>query len=306
VKGSILVLGGSGFIGSHLIERCSQLGYICVSLSLKENLLSKNLNNVSYLNVDIRNFSELNKALKGMKFDYVINLSGYIDHSNILNGGIDTFNAHFEGLVNVIRSIDLNVIKKFIQIGSSDEYGNVISPQNESCKEEPISPYSLAKLSCTNLLKMLNKTEGLPVVILRLFLVYGEGQKSDRFLPFVINSCLRNQKFPTSLGEQIRDFCYISDIIDGILIALNNKDSNGHIINLASGVPISIKEVIYKIVKNVGYGNPQFGEIKYRPQENMKLYADIKKAKRLLNWEPRVKLETGLIKTIMYYRKNLF
>tara|TARA_B100000401_G_C52655461_1_gene647592 strand:- start:448 stop:909 length:462 start_codon:yes stop_codon:yes gene_type:complete len=153
---------------------------------------------------------------------------------------------------------------------------------------------------------MLYKTEGLPVVTLRLFLVYGERQKTDRFLPFVIKSCLKNEKFPTSWGEQIRDFCYVSDIIDGIVIALREEKCNGKVINLASGVPISIREVVDKIVKNVGNGKPQFGEIKYRPQENMKLYADIEKAKKLLNWEPKVKLETGLIKTIKYYRKNLF
>ena len=306
MKGCILVLGGNGFIGSHLIKRCSELGYKCVSISLKENIFLNNLINVKHINVDIRNFSELNKALKGMKFDFVVNLSGYIDHSNIFNGGIDTFNTHFGGLVNVIRSIDLKEIKKFVQIGSSDEYGNTKSPQNEDSKEEPISTYSLAKLSCTNFLKMLYKTEGLPVVTLRLFLVYGERQKTDRFLPFVIKSCLKNEKFPTSRGEQIRDFCYVSDIIDGILISLTEQNCNGKVINLASGVPISIREVVEKIVKNVGYGKPQFGEIKYRPQENMKLYADIEKAKKLLHWEPKVKLETGLIKTIMYYRKNLF
>ena len=159
MKGSILVLGGNGFIGSHLIKRCSELGYICVSISLKENMFINNLKNVKHIKVDIRNFSELNKALKGMKFDFVVNLSGYIDHSNIFNGGIDTFNTHFGGLVNVIRSIDLKEIKKFVQIGSSDEYGNLPSPQNESMREEPMSPYAFGKLASTNLLQMLFNTE---------------------------------------------------------------------------------------------------------------------------------------------------
>ena len=90
------------------------------------------------------------------------------------------------------------------------------------------------------------------------------------------------------------------------MIALTEKNCNGEVINLASGIPISIREIVEKIVKNVGYGKPQFGEIKYRAQENMKLYADIGKAKKLLNWEPKVKLETGLAKTITYYRKKLF
>ena len=305
MKGSILILGGNGFIGSHLINRCNKLGYKCVSISLKNTILD-NLTNVKHINVDIRNFSELNKALKGMKFDFVVNLSGYVNHSSIFNGGIDTFNAHFGGLLNIIRAIDLDEVKKFIQIGSSDEYGNSESPQNEDSKEEAISTYSLAKISCTNLLQMLNKTEGLPVVIFRLFLVYGEGQKSDRFLPFVINSCLRKEKFPISKGEQIRDFCYGDDIIDGILLAFTDQNPNANIINLASGIPISIKEVTEKIVNIIGYGNPQYGEIQYRPQENMELYADITKAKRILNWKPKVKLEDGLEKQLIIIAKNYF
>jgi len=306
VKGSVLVLGGTGFIGSHLIRRCSEIGFKCVSLSLKRNFIKENLNNVSYLNIDIRDFSELNKALKDIKFDYVINLSGYINHASLFHNGIDTYNTHFQGLLNIISSINLNHVKKFIQIGSSDEYGNTQAPQNERTREDPITPYSLAKLSCTNLLKMLHKTEGLPIVVFRLFLVYGEGQKIDRFLPYIIKSCLRKEKFLTSYGDQIRDFCYVGDIIDGILASFTNQEVNGNIINLASGIPISIRSIIYKVVENVGYGEPQFGKIKYRLQENMRLYADIEKAKKLLNWEPKVNLDEGLEKTINYYKKNLF
>ena len=125
--------------------------------------------------------------------------------------------------------------------GSSDEYGNINSPQNETMREEPISPYSFSKLACTKLLRMLYVSEKLPVVILRLFLVYGEGQGFNRFLPQIIKGCLKNEAFPTSEGNQIRDFCYVSDIVDGIIATMKSEQVNGHILNLASGEPIKIK-----------------------------------------------------------------
>ena len=170
-------------------------------------------------------------------------------------------------------------------------------------REEPISPYSLGKLACTNLLRMLYVSEKLPVVILRLFLVYGEGQGFNRFLPQIIEGCLKNEAFPTSEGNQIRDFCYVSDIVDGIIATMKSEQVNGHILNLASGEPIKIKNVIGKVLDIVGSGNPRFGEIKYRSEENLSLYADISKAQQLISWKPKIDFDIGLKKTIDYYKK---
>ena len=170
-------------------------------------------------------------------------------------------------------------------------------------REEPISPYSLGKLACTKLLRMLYLSENLPVVIVRLFLVYGEGQGFSRFLPQIIKGCLKNEAFPTSEGNQIRDFCYVSDIVDGIISIIKSDKVNGHILNLASGEPIKIKSVIKKVVDILGSGNPRFGEIEYRSNENLSLYADISKAQELISWNPKIDFDLGLKRTIDYYSK---
>ena len=135
-------------------------------------------------------------------------------------------------------------------------------------------------------------------MIIRLFLVYGPGQDNNRFLPQIIQGCLSDKLFQTSAGEQLRDFCFIEDVSRGILMALTNNDVNGEVVNISSGNPVTIYEVIEKVQKKVGKGIPDFGKIPYRTGENMALYADISKAKRLMGWVPNVTLEEGLEKTV--------
>ena len=141
---------------------------------------------------------------------------------------------------------------------------------------------------------MMYKTQRFPVVILRLFLVYGVGQKNNRFIPQVIDGCIKKNSFPASAGKQLRDFCYIDDVVKSILLSLKSTKSHGEIINIASGNPIYIKNVVNTIVDKIGLGKPNFGKIRYRNLENMKLYADISKAKKFLNWRPVISLDKGL------------
>ncbi len=304
MKGRILILGGSGFIGKHLLKKCINEDLDCFSVSVKNSFNSKRNERIKYIKLDINNYKHVYEVLGGKEFDYIVNLSGYINHNSFSKGGRNVFNTHTIGLLNVIQAINLKNTKRIVQIGSSDEYGNLDSPQNELMRESPISPYSLAKLTSTNMLQMLYRTEHLPVVILRLFLVYGEGQDFNRFLPQVIKGCIHNKEFPTTEGEQIRDFCYVSDVVDGIFKALTHEGKVvGEIFNIASGNPIKIKTIIEKIVLLTGSGNPLYGRRKYRQNESMSLYADIEKARKLLNWEPKITIDDGLIKTIKSYKK---
>ena len=121
--------------------------------------------------------------------------------------------AHFRGLQNILEVLPRSRLKRFVQIGSSDEYGDAAAPQHEKLREAPISPYSLAKVACTHFLQMLHRTENFPGVTLRLFLTYGPGQDSKRFLPQIIRGCLDDRAFPASEGEQIRDFCNVHDTV---------------------------------------------------------------------------------------------
>ena len=114
-------------------------------------------------------------------------------------------------------------------------------------REQPISPYSFAKTASTHFLEMLNRSESFPSCNMRLFLVYGPGQKNNRFIPQIIRGCLEDKNFPVSHGEQLRDFCYIDDIVNALLKALTSEKVLGKTYNLASGNPISIRDIISMI-----------------------------------------------------------
>lgn len=297
-KKKLLIAGGTGFIGSNLAKKAITNGYKVTIISKNKPQLSKKIEGAEYISVDIRNKKNLFLKLKNKSFNYVINLSGYVDHSNHFDGGSNVFETHFVGATNLVNCVNGKNLVNFIQIGSSDEYGSNKAPQKESQREEPISSYSCAKVAITHFLQMINKTQKFPVVILRLFLVYGVGQKNNRFIPQVINGCIKKKLFPVSSGEQFRDFCYIDDAVKAIMLSLNNKKSHGEVINISSGKPINVKKVVEKIVNKVGSGRPNFGKINYRNLENMKLYADISKAKKFLKWKPIIGLDEGLELTI--------
>jgi len=301
----ILVVGGTGFIGVNLVKRLLKEGYKVSVLSLNIPTEENKINEVNYWQADIANFEELQNRLLATSFDYVINLSGYVDHSKFMEGGKKIIDTHFKGVQNLLQLLDWTMIKRFVQIGSSDEYGSMPPPQSEIMRENPISSYSLGKVASTQLLQMLFKTEGLPAVILRPFLIYGDGQNNKRFLPQIINGCLKGVQFPVSNGEQLRDFCYVDDIIKGIILTLKNDRVNGEVINLASGKPISIRKVIELVQEVVGQGVPDFGAVPYRVGESMALYADVAKAKKLLGWEPSVSIDEGISRTVHYYQRKI-
>ncbi len=302
---NLLIVGGSGFIGRHLVKAALNEKYLPTVLSLHHVESDRQINGVTYLVADISNYRELANILAGLSFRRVVNLGGYVNHSKYREGGKEVFDAHFIGVQNLVQCLDWGVLESFVQIGSSDEYGDAVSPQQENTREMPISAYSMGKVAAGQLLQMLNRTEGFPVVILRLFLVYGPEQNNQRFLPQIISGCLKGESFATSYGEQVRDFCYVDDVVRGIFLALSNSSINGEVINLASGQPVQIKSMLEQVLDIVGNGSPRYGELPYRDGENMSLYADVTKAKSLLSWEPRINLYEGLKRTVSYYKKTL-
>jgi len=300
----LLVVGGSGFIGQHVVEFAARKGWHVTSLSIGQNYALNLEKGVSYLSADLTNLEHLREKLD-RPFDYVVNLAGYVDHAAFKDGGSRLIDSHFNGLINLLKCLDRKAIKRFVQIGSSDEYGDAPAPQSENIRECPNSPYALAKLACTHFLQMLSREEDFPAVILRLFLIYGPGQNKLRFLPQVIEGCLSNRPFPVSEGRQLRDFCYITDLVEAIFMCFEKSEANGHVVNIASGEPIQIRRVVYETTRLVGGGQPQFGAIEYRQGENMALYGDIKLAKTLLGWAPKTPFNHGLKATIESMKLNI-
>ena len=302
----LLIVGGDGYIGRNLVRSGLDEGYNITTISRTKkdtDTSHEHKNVVKKLVVDISDKQALVKTLVDVEIEYVINCAGYVDHFSFGRGGRNVIDQHFNGVLNIVESINKDALKAFIQLGSSDEYGSNKAPQSEDQRELPISPYSLGKTATSHFLQMLHRNENFPATIFRLFLVYGPGQSFDRFIPQTIIACLKDIEFPVSAGTQLRDFCYIDDISDGIIKSLENSKTHGQIINLASGNPVSIKEVVGKIQKLTGGGKPDFGKIPFRPGENMELYANTDKARKYIGWSPEIRLDDGIEQTIEYYKK---
>ena len=150
----------------------------------------------------------------------------------------------------------------------------------------------------------MNRDYKFPSTIFRLFQTYGPGQEPNRVISFSILQCLQNKKFPCSNGNQFRDFIFIEDVINLIILSLKNKKSNGKIYNLGFGKPVKIKTTINKINKIIKKGKPLFGKIKLRKDEMKFIYSNIEELRKDFNWKPLVSINRGLIKTIKFEQKN--
>ena len=300
----IIVAGGSGFIGANLISELISNNNEVISISKNENNLKRKVKNAKYIFHDLKQPINQNLSKVFADVEYIINCSGYIDHSNFSNYGREVFYDHFNSLISLTNlAIDLKV-KTFVQLGSSDEYGNNKSPIKESIRESPISPYALAKLSSTYYLQQCFKQGLLNTVVLRPFLIFGEMQSKNRFLPYLIETCIKDLEFNVTKGFQTRDYLYIKDFNQALIKTLNNEKAYGEIINVASGIPILIKDVVSEVNKIIGKGKPIYGGIDYRDNESMELYADINKAKLLLDWEPKYDFIETIQKVITWYYGN--
>lgn len=299
----ILIIGGTGFIGYHLAKFCIKKNFLVTSISQNFPKSYRFLEKVNYIKCNINNKRMLKKKLN-FNFDYVVNLGGYVDHENKKK----TFNSHYLGAKNLGEIFLKKKIEKFIQIGSSMEYGHSASPQKESIQCKPKSTYGISKFLASQFFINLFLTKKFPVTILRLYQVYGPYQDLNRLIPFVINSCNNGKNFPCSSGKQSRDFIFIDDLIKAIFLTLKNKKSLGKIINIGFGSPIKIRIVIKKI-KNFFQkekGNPIFGKIKLRKEELLRVYPDLTNVKKFLNWRARINFESGIKRTINFYKgKNI-
>ena len=301
-KKKILIIGGTGFIGYHLANKSLKRGWHVTSISSRRPIKIRYLSKVKYIICDITKKRSLKKSIR-KNFNYVVNLGGYVDHSNKKK----TFKSHYIGCKNLVEIFMKKMPEAFVQMGSSVEYGKIKSPHRENAKCNPKlikSIYGKAKLLSSIYLINLFKKKKFPSTILRLYLAYGPRQDINRFIPIVIESCIKNKKFNCSEGNQLRDFVHVDDVVDAIIKSLKNSKARGKIINVGSGKPRKIRNIIELIKKVSKGGYPQFGKIKLRKDEVLKLYPNIKKAKNTINWEPKVSFDKGLKSTIKFYNEQ--
>ena len=302
MKRKILITGGTGFIGYHLAKKCVRMGWEVTSFSKKKPKPIRTLKEVNYLFGDLTKKKDL-KVLK-KKFDYIVNAAGVVDHSS----NPKVYKAHYLGCKNLANFFLKKKIKLFLQVGSCVEYGPQKSPQKEDYKpkiNDLKSMYSKGKLAASKYLMELYDKHRFPVIIFRLYLNYGPNQDFNRFLPVIIDGCIRGKKFPCSSGIQYRSFTFVDDLVRAMVIALKKTHLSGNVFNIGNNKPVKIKRIVQYIKKYVKKGTPLYGKIKFRRDEIKHLYPNISKAKLLLNWQPKVSFSKGLSRTINYYKSNI-
>ena len=302
MKKKILITGGTGFIGYHLAKKCVRMGWEVTSFSKKKPKPIRTLKEVNYLFGDLTKKKDL-KVLK-KKFDYIVNAAGVVDHSS----NPKVYKAHYLGCKNLANFFLKKKIKLFLQVGSCVEYGPQKSPQKEDYKpkiNDLKSMYSKGKLAASKYLMELYDKYRFPVVIFRLYLNYGPNQDFNRFLPVIIDGCIRGKKFPCSSGIQYRSFTFVDDLVRAMVIALKKTHLSGNVFNIGNNKPVKIKRIVQYIKRYVKKGTPLYGKIKFRKDEIKHLYPNISKAKQLLNWQPKVSFSKGLSRTINYYKSNI-
>jgi len=297
VKKKIVIIGGTGFIGFHLCKSCVAKGLYTESVSRKKPRFDRVIKGVKYTLCDISKKEEIKKKLS-KDYDYVINLGGDVNHSNI----IKTYKSHFIGCKNLAEFFLEKNLKMFIQVGSSAENSFIKSPQPETLDGKPQTSYGKAKLSASKFLFKKIIKKNLKFVIFRLYQIYGPHQDTNRFIPILINSCIKNQVFKCSTGNQFRDFLYIDDLISVFMKAFKNKNIIHKIINIGTGQPKKLKDIIDKVIKIFDSKKPKYGGVKLRKDEAKVIYPMTTSVKKLLKWQPKINFNKGLLKTINYFR----
>lgn len=321
MKKKILITGSEGFIGSHLTEKL----LLTKKYEVKALVLYNSFNSFGWLDTipmeikkkikvitgDIRDPEFVNNIVKGC--DYVVNLAALIGIPYSYNATQSYIDTNITGMLNLMNSSRRFKIKRFIQISSSEVYGQSKNfPINENQLTIANSPYAATKIAAEQMCLSYYKSFNFPGVVLRPFNAFGPRQSARAVIPTIVSQLLSNKK-KLNLGNinTKRDFNYIDDVVSGIEKTIITNNINGEIINIGSGYEISIKNLIKLITKiKKKKVNVKIEKQRKRPKKSEvnRLLACNKKAKKLLNWKPKfnnlIGLEKALKKTIDWYEEE--
>jgi nucleoside-diphosphate-sugar epimerase len=309
----LLVTGGAGFIGSHIVDKLLQKGLtvrVLDNLSTGEkNNLVKHQNNQSFqfIEGDIRNFDVVKKAVEGV--DAVIHEAALVSVTRSVEDPRLSNEINVTGTVNLLKACVDSHVKRFILASSCAVYGdNKTLPNHENLAPKPLSPYAADKLAAETYTKVFHDVYGLETVSLRYFNVYGTRQKYGPYcgvISIYINSLLKNEP-PLIYGDgmQTRDFVNVEDVVEANINALSKPEASGEVINISTGAATTINKLAETIQLIMGktdltpvHSAPRLGDI-------MHSYGDISKASRKLEYKPRVQLKQGLSELIKWYSKQ--
>lgn len=306
-KNHIFITGANGFVGKHLQRELIARGFR-VSVATRSDLDLDDQNVEQYI-VDLTDKIKVFDILQSLKPDYVVHLASEKNRNNNPDSFIKDYDGNVSMALNLVDACrNLLNLKKFIFLGSCDEYGLGPRPYNENQFELPSGAYGLSKLSITKLLLCLYHTESFPSVVLRASVIYGPEQNDDMFVPSLINSLISRDDFPMTFGDQLRDFVYVSDVVEAIMKVLSADERlDGKILNIGLGASYKVNHIA-KIAANLiaptALSQIKFGAVEYRSNEVMDYSLNVSRASELLNWSPKVNVEDGIRKTVNYFKQS--
>jgi len=307
IKGTrILLTGSSGFIGSHLGRALVGLGaelHLLDSPGASDFRIRDFRSRCSVHELDLTDLDSLRRLVREIRPEKIFHLASITTVDRSLDQSLPIVNNNLIGTLNLIDALNGVDYHCFVNTGTCEEYGDNPTPFSEDQRMNPVSPYSAAKASATIFCRMYHKTLDLPIVTVRPFLTYGPFQSPGMLIPRTIVSALKGKPFKMTAGEQTREFNYVSDIVNGFILASTTSEAIGQIINIGNGIEYSILDVVEKILAAMSKPiRPDIGALPYRSGEAWHFYCDNRKAKTLLGWSPSITLEEGIGKTVAWYR----
>jgi UDP-N-acetylglucosamine 4-epimerase len=305
----ILVTGGAGFIGNHVVNKLLAAN---AEVTVLDNLYTGLIENIDrykqncnfhFMKGDIRDLGLVKKLVKDI--DAVLNLAAIANVQLSVENPLVVNDVNVKGTLNLLKASSDSDVERFIQSSSAAVYGNQHTlPVCEDFCPKPLSPYAVSKLAAEEYTNVFNMVYGLETVCLRFFNVYGPGQTNSPYsgvITVTANDFLADRS-PKIFGDgnQTRDFVYVEDVVSAIMLALSMKNAIGETFNIASGNATTINEtvqILQKLMKKTNlkpvYEAPREGDI-------LQSCASIKKAKTLLGYEPVFSLENGLKDFVKY------
>lgn len=317
-KKNALVTGGLGFIGSNLAIKLVELG---AKVTVVDNLLPRQGANpfnlkeverkVDIRNADIRDSLSMDKMVRGQ--DFIFHLAGQVNHIESIRNPLEDLDINCKGTLVILEACrQFNKKTKIIFTGTRGQYGPTVKlPVNEEHPMDPKGIYAITNMAAEKIVMVYNNVHGIPGVCLRISNTYGPRHQMKHDEYGVFNWFIRKAMDNDTIrvfgdGRIIRDFLYVDDVVRALLMVGMNSAADGQVFNVGSGEPVDFIALAKKIVEVVGSGRYEFSDFtKERKElEHGNYYADCSKIKRLVGWEPEVKLEEGILKTADFYRKH--
>jgi UDP-glucose 4-epimerase len=294
----ILITGGTGFIGSHLSRRL--LGQGAEIHSISRSVQNNRESGLRWWQGDLADIETVRHLLHSIKPDLIFHLASYVKGARELSNVLPTLRSNLVSQVNLMTVASEVGCDRFISTGSMEE------PGLGNSQAVPGSPYAAAKWAASAYGRMFQALYQFPVIMLRVFMVYGPAQSDlSKLIPYVITSLLHGEAPKLSSGRRKVDWIYVDDVVDALLRVAQAPSIEGATIDIGTGSLVSIQTVVDLLVSLINPNiKPQFGALLDRPMEQEPI-ANTEDTYHSIGWRSKVSLEDGLRLTADWYQENL-